>query len=227
MNFLSKNWDRIAVFFLAAVWTVIGFTLAVNTIIQNTEMSSFSEISEIFIFVNLGIIITYYGLNAEIKIIKDWKKVKDLETNTILSKTALEIIEYLNNDNSVFIYGPNNYDKTRIAFAVGTYFSETNKNKKVLYRSGYDLCKEYVKSLKENDNNLLDKNYSDCGLLIVDKVESFKNKEKTQEFMFNTFNNFMNSGKKIVFFAENKPSLTGFSNKFNNLFKNTKIVEIL
>lgn len=109
--------------------------------------------------------------------------------------------------NPLFIYGGAGLGKTHLLQAIGNSVAKNNPNKKVHYITSERFSNELVSSLQNNTvHNFKDK-YREFDLLIVDDVQFFSGKTKTQEEFFYTFNSLYESGKQVVFSSDRSPKL--------------------
>lgn len=107
--------------------------------------------------------------------------------------------------NPLFIYGGAGLGKTHLLQAVGNTVLKNNPSKKVRYITSERFSNELVSAIQNNIvHNFKDK-YRDSDLLIVDDVQFFSGKTKTQEEFFYTFNSLYDSGKQLVFSSDKSP----------------------
>jgi len=95
--------------------------------------------------------------------------------------------------------------KTHLLQAIGNYLIKENKNKKVIYITSERFSNELVSSLQNNTANNFKEKYREYDLLIVDDVQFFSGKEKTQQEFFYTFNALFDAGKQVVFSSDRPP----------------------
>lgn len=76
---------------------------------------------------------------------------------------------------------------------------------------------EIIKAIKSRKNDELRKKYRQVDAFILDDIQWFEGKEKTQEELFNTFNDLFEFNKQIVFSADRPPSeLLGISDRLRS-----------
>ena len=107
--------------------------------------------------------------------------------------------------NPFLVYGGVGLGKTHLIQAVGNYADEQNTIDKVLYVSSERFTTEFVQSIQRNRIGEFSMFYRQIDLLIVDDVQFFSGKEKTQEEFFHIFNALHQSGKQIVLSADRPP----------------------
>jgi len=107
--------------------------------------------------------------------------------------------------NPLFLYGGVGLGKTHLLQAVGNSVIKENKNKKVIYITSEKFSNELVSSLQNNTVQNFKEKYREYDLLIVDDVQFFSGKEKTQQEFFYTFNTLFDAGKQVVFSSDRSP----------------------
>jgi len=110
------------------------------------------------------------------------------------------------NYNPLLVYGGVGLGKTHLAQAVANYALEYNTAEKVLYVSSDRFTSQFVQSVRENRIAAFSSYYRQADLLIVDDVQFFGEKEKTQEEFFHIFNDLHQNGKQIFLCADRPPS---------------------
>jgi chromosomal replication initiator protein len=110
------------------------------------------------------------------------------------------------NYNPLLVYGGVGLGKTHLAQAVANYALEHNTADNVLYVSSDRFTSQFVQSVRENRIAAFSSYYRQADLLIVDDVQFFGEKEKTQEEFFHIFNDLHQNGKQIFLCADRAPS---------------------
>ena len=109
------------------------------------------------------------------------------------------------NFNPYLVYGGVGLGKTHLIQAVGNYVTENRPKKTVLYVSSERFTTEFVQSIQRNRISEFSMFYRQVDVLIVDDVQFFSGKEKTQEEFFHIFNALHQAGKQIVLSADRPP----------------------
>jgi chromosomal replication initiator protein len=89
--------------------------------------------------------------------------------------------------NPLFIYGGVGLGKTHLMHAVATNCWQTNPNAKVLYIHAEQFVTDVVKAYQRKTFDEFKERYHSLDLLLIDDVQFFANKERTQEEFFNAF----------------------------------------
>lgn len=126
--------------------------------------------------------------------------------NELAHAAALAVINNLGRAyNPLFIYGGVGLGKTHLLQAIGNALIKENKNRRVIYITSEKFSNELVSSLQNNTVHNFKEKYREYDLLIVDDVQFFSGKEKTQQEFFYTFNTLFDAGKQVVFSSDRPP----------------------
>jgi chromosomal replication initiator protein len=107
--------------------------------------------------------------------------------------------------NPYLVYGGVGLGKTHLIHAVGNHVTAQPTDKTVLYVSSERFTTEFVQSIQRNRISEFSMFYRQVDVLIVDDVQFFSGKEKTQEEFFHIFNALHQAGKQIVLSADRPP----------------------
>jgi chromosomal replication initiator protein len=110
--------------------------------------------------------------------------------------------------NPFLIYGGVGLGKTHLIQAIGNYV-KVHKSDAVLYVSSERFTSDFVQSIQHNRVNDFSIFYRNIDLLVIDDVQFFGGKEKTQEEFFHIFNALHQAGKQIVLSADRPPREIG------------------
>jgi chromosomal replication initiator protein len=100
--------------------------------------------------------------------------------------------------NPIVIYGNVGPGKTHLIQAIGNEVLKRFNNKRVMYTSSEKFTVDFVDSLAENRTNEFSNFYKSMDVLIVDDIQFFAGKEKTQDIFSHTFNTLHQHNKQIV-----------------------------
>ncbi len=109
--------------------------------------------------------------------------------------------------NPFFVYGNTGHGKTHLIQAVGNYVKANYPSKKVYYLTSEKFALEYTNSVQANKVGLFKERYRKYDCLVMDDIQFFSNKEKTQEELFHLFNSFYDNNKQIIFSSDKHPNL--------------------
>jgi len=126
--------------------------------------------------------------------------------------------------NPLVIYGGVGLGKTHILQAIANHcFSngrKRNNRYRVIFVSSEKFTMDFIMSIQNNLTTQYSNYYRTADLLLVDDIQFFNNKERTQEEFFHIFNALHQSGKQIVLTMDRPPSqLKGLADRLINRFQ--------
>jgi chromosomal replication initiator protein len=107
--------------------------------------------------------------------------------------------------NPLFIYGGVGLGKTHLMQAVGNMILATNPTARVVYLHSERFVAEMIKALQHNRIDEFKKHYRSVNALLIDDVQFFAGKERSQEEFFHTFNALFESRQQIVLSSDRFP----------------------
>ncbi|HED09134.1 MAG TPA: chromosomal replication initiator protein DnaA [Caldithrix abyssi] len=102
------------------------------------------------------------------------------------------------NYNPLIIYGRTGLGKTHLIQAIGNHARLNNPDTKVYYASSETFTSHFISAIQKNKVAEFSAFYRSCDILLIDDIQFFSNKGKTQEEFFHTFNDLHQNGKQIV-----------------------------
>jgi len=121
--------------------------------------------------------------------------------------------------NPLFIYGGVGLGKTHLMHAVGNELLGTNPNARVIYLHSERFVAEMVKALQHNRIDEFKKRYRSVNALLIDDVQFFAGKERSQEEFFHTFNALFESRQQIVLSSDRFPKeVSGLEERLRSRF---------
>lgn len=100
--------------------------------------------------------------------------------------------------NPLFLYGGVGLGKTHLLHAIGNEILRRNPNAKVLYLHSERFVADMVKALQTNAMNEFKRYYRSVDALLIDDIQFFAGKDRTQEEFFHTFNTLLESQQQQV-----------------------------
>jgi chromosomal replication initiator protein len=107
--------------------------------------------------------------------------------------------------NPLVIYGNVGLGKTHLIQAIGNYSLAKFPELRVLYTSSERFTKEFVDAVQSDRINDFNNLYRSIDVLIIDDVQFFAGKERTQDSFFHTFNELRENGKQIILTCDRPP----------------------
>ncbi|MDA8365248.1 MAG: chromosomal replication initiator protein DnaA [Gammaproteobacteria bacterium] len=107
--------------------------------------------------------------------------------------------------NPLFIYGGVGLGKTHLMQAAGHLMLERAPEGRVAYVHSERFVADMVKALQHNAINEFKKHYRTLDALLIDDIQFFVGKERSQEEFFHTFNNLMEGQRQVIITADRFP----------------------
>ncbi len=122
--------------------------------------------------------------------------------------------------NPLLLYGNSGLGKTHLAQAIGIEAKQKFPEKTVLYVNAAKFQTQFVEAIRNNNKNDFLHFYQMIDILIIDDVQEFAGKEKTQDTFFHIFNHLHQSGKQLIFTSDKPPvELQGLEQRLLSRFK--------
>lgn len=107
--------------------------------------------------------------------------------------------------NPLFLYGGVGLGKTHLMHAIGNLICQHKKSAKVLYLHSERFVADMVKALQNNAINEFKEYYRSLDALLIDDIQFFAGKDRTQEEFFHTFNALLEGHQQIVMTCDRYP----------------------
>jgi chromosomal replication initiator protein len=121
--------------------------------------------------------------------------------------------------NPLFIYGGVGLGKTHLMQAIGNLIISKNPNAKVLYLHSERFVSDMVKALQKNAIDDFKKFYRSLDALLLDDIQFFAGKDRSQEEFFHTFNALLDSHQQVVLTCDKYPKeIDGLEERLKSRF---------
>ncbi len=130
------------------------------------------------------------------------------DCNRLARSAAIAIAENpgKNSFNPFFVYGGVGLGKTHLIQSIGNKIRQDFGDEySILYISSDQFTNEFVHSIRNNRAREFSMFYRNIDVLIVDDIQFFSGKEKTQEEFFHIFNALHQDGKQIIMTSDRAP----------------------
>jgi len=129
--------------------------------------------------------------------------------------------------NPLLVYGGVGLGKTHLVQAIGNHVLNQGMVKRVMYISSEKFTVEFVDAIQGDKMTEFSSFYRSLDVLIVDDIQFFAGKEKTQDNFFHTFNALHQSGKQIILSCDRPPKeLKGLDDRLMSRFQWGLIADI-
>jgi chromosomal replication initiator protein len=121
--------------------------------------------------------------------------------------------------NPVFIYGGTGLGKTHLLHAVGNGILDKKPDAKIVYMHSERFVQDMVKALQNNAIEEFKRYYRSVDALMIDDIQFFANKERSQEEFFHTFNALLEGNQQIILTSDRYPKeIEGVEDRLKSRF---------
>jgi chromosomal replication initiator protein len=107
--------------------------------------------------------------------------------------------------NPLLLYGGTGLGKTHLLHAAGILIREQNPAAKVLYLHSERFVSEMIQALRRDSIDAFKTHYRSAEALLIDDIQFFAGKDRTQEEFFHTFNALLESKQQIILTCDRYP----------------------
>ncbi|WP_373187782.1 chromosomal replication initiator protein DnaA [Halopseudomonas sp.] len=121
--------------------------------------------------------------------------------------------------NPLFLYGGVGLGKTHLMHAVGNQLLKKNPAAKIVYLHSERFVADMVKALQMNAINDFKRYYRSVDALLIDDIQFFAKKERSQEEFFHTFNALLEGGQQVILTSDRYPKeIDGLEERLKSRF---------
>ena len=121
--------------------------------------------------------------------------------------------------NPLYLYGGVGLGKTHLLHAIGNQIIHKNPNAKVLYLHSERFVADMVRALQTNSMNDFKRYYRTVDALLIDDIQFFAGKDRSQEEFFHTFNALLESQQQVILTCDRYPKeINGVEERLKSRF---------
>jgi len=141
-------------------------------------------------------------------------------SNQLARAAAMQVADNPGNAyNPLFLYGGTGLGKTHLLHAVGNGIMANKKDAKVVYMHSERFVQDMVKALQNNAIEEFKRYYRGLDALLIDDIQFFAKKDRSQEEFFHTFNALLEGNKQIILTSDRYPKeIDGVEDRLKSRF---------
>jgi chromosomal replication initiator protein len=121
--------------------------------------------------------------------------------------------------NPLFIYGGVGLGKTHLIQAIGNYVHTHNPDAKISYIHAENYVSDVVKAYQHKTFDEFKKHYHSLDVLLIDDIQFFSGKNRTQEEFFYAFNALIEAKKQLIITCDTYPKeIAGMEDRLKSRF---------
>lgn len=142
------------------------------------------------------------------------------KANQLARAAALQVAEHPGTSyNPLFIYGGVGLGKTHLIHAIGNFVLAQYPEAKVRYLHASDYVSDVVRAYQQKSFDEFKRYYHSLDLLLIDDIQFFTGKDRTQEEFFYAFNALIEAHKQVIITCDTYPKdLSGLDERLKSRF---------
>ncbi|GAA5218732.1 chromosomal replication initiator protein DnaA [Corallincola platygyrae] len=121
--------------------------------------------------------------------------------------------------NPLFLYGGTGLGKTHLLHAVGNGIVDKKPDAKIVYMHSERFVQDMVKALQNNAIEEFKRYYRSVDALLIDDIQFFAHKDRSQEEFFHTFNALLEGNHQIILTSDRYPKeIDGVEDRLKSRF---------
>ena len=142
------------------------------------------------------------------------------KSNQLAKAASLQVTQNVGRAyNPLFIYGSTGLGKTHLMHAIGNEILVCNPSANIIYLHSERFVSDMVKALQHNAINAFKEFYRTVDALLIDDIQFFAGKERSQEEFFHTFNTLLENKHQVVMTCDRYPKeIKGLEDRLKSRF---------
>ena len=142
------------------------------------------------------------------------------KSNQLAKAASIQVSENMGKAyNPLLIYGGSGLGKTHMMHAIGNAILEKKPSANVIYLHSEKFVQDMVKALQQNSINTFKEYYRGVDALLIDDIQFFAGKERSQEEFFHTFNTLLEKKHQVVLTCDKYPKeIVGLEDRLKSRF---------
>jgi len=142
------------------------------------------------------------------------------KSNQLAKAASLQVVENpAGSYNPLFLYGGVGLGKTHLMHAVGNQILLNNPESRIVYLHSERFVSHMIKALQHNSIDEFKQFYRSLDVLLIDDIQFFAGKERSQEEFFHTFNALLEGGRQIILTCDRYPKeIDGLEERLKSRF---------
>lgn len=142
------------------------------------------------------------------------------KSNQLARAASIQVSENIGKAyNPLLIYGSSGLGKTHIMHAIGNAVFQKNPAATIVYLHSEKFVQDMVRALQQNSINSFKEYYRGIDVLLIDDIQFFAGKERSQEEFFHTFNTLLDKKRQIVLTCDKYPKeIIGLEDRLKSRF---------
>ena len=142
------------------------------------------------------------------------------KSNQLARAASIQVSENIGKAyNPLLIYGSSGLGKTHLMHAIGNAVFQKNPSATIVYLHSEKFVQDMVRALQQNSINSFKEYYRGIDVLLIDDIQFFAGKERSQEEFFHTFNTLLDKKRQIVLTCDKYPKeIIGLEDRLKSRF---------
>jgi chromosomal replication initiator protein len=142
------------------------------------------------------------------------------KSNQLARAASIQVSENIGKAyNPLLIYGSSGLGKTHLMHAIGNAVFKKKPSVSIVYLHSEKFVQDMVRALQQNSINSFKEYYRSIDVLLIDDIQFFAGKERSQEEFFHTFNTLLDKKRQIVLTCDKYPKeIIGLEDRLKSRF---------